>query len=170
MFFTRLLQCFGKDLTSCFQCFYKDCTRLLFFLRFPQGFCKAFTRCLQCVLQGFYKAFTNLFTRFSQCVLHGFYDVFYTVCTMFVREAFTIISANFLQGCHSAFIRLLQGFNKVLTTFSQSVFHCFHKAFRKCLLVCFYQALRRLLEIFWGAFRSFLESFQTILTMASRGF
>ena len=70
MFFTRLLQCFGKDLTSCSQCFYKDCTRLLIlFLRFLQGFCKAFTRCLQCVLQGFYKAFTKLFTRFLQRVI-----------------------------------------------------------------------------------------------------
>ena len=172
MFFTRLLQCFGKDLTSCSQCFYKDCTRLLIlFLRFLQGFCKAFTRCLQCVLQGFYKAFTKLFTRLLQCVLHCFYNVFYIVCTMLVCEAFTFLFvAKVLQDCYNAFIRLLQGFNKVLTTFSRYVLHCFYKAFRKCLLVCFYQALRRLLEILWRAFRSCLESSQTAFTVASRGF
>ena len=42
---------------------------------------------------------------------------------------------------------------------------CSYKAFRKCLLVCFflYQALRRLLEIFWRALRSFLVSSQALL-------
>jgi len=120
------------------------------------------TRFLQGVYKVVYKAFTMCFTWLLQC--------FYTVCTVFVREAFTIFFAKVLQDCYNAFIRLLQGFSKVLTTFSQCVLHCFYKAFRKCLLVCFYLALRRLLEIFWRAFRSFLGSSQTALTMASRGF
>ena len=62
-----------------------------------------------------------------------------------------------LQDCYSAFIRLLLGFNKVLTAFSKCDYKAFHKAFRECLHCVFYQSLRRLLEIFWRAFRRLLE-------------
>ena len=118
---------------------------------------KVFTRRLQSRLQGSYDVFYIAFTMF-----------FYIVCTMLVCEAFTFLFfAKVLQDCYSAFIRLLQGFNKVLTMLSQSVLHCFYRALRKCLLLCFYRALRRLLEILWRAFRRCLESSQTAFAVAS---
>jgi hypothetical protein len=102
MFFTRLLQCSGKDLTRCFQCFYRDCTRLLIvcFIRFLQAFArpsqgvysvcyKVFTRRLQSCLQGFHSVFCMAFTVF-----------FYMVCAMFVCEAVTMFVAMVLQDCY----------------------------------------------------------------------
>ena len=156
--FSMLLQ----GLYKAFNCFYKAFTRLL------QGPHKVFTMCVTRFLQGVYKvvykAFTMCFTQLSQYFPYVLYNGF------LLRGFFTmfLFFDRVLQDCYSAFIRLLLGFNKVLTAFSKCDYKAFHKAFRECLHCVFYQSLRRLLEIFWRAFRRLLEISQTVITVVSQ--
>ena len=137
---------FRQGIYKVFQCFLQGLYKV--FNVVLQGFYNAVARLPQVVYNACYK----FFTRRLQSRLQGSYDVFYIaftmffyiVCTMLVCEAFTFLFvAKVLQDCYNAFIRLLQGFNKVLTTFSRYVLHCFYKAFRG-----FQKAVRRLLESF----------------------
>ena len=61
------------------------------------------------------------FTRLSQWFLHCLYNV----C---LRGFHNVFVCSVPQDCYNAFIRLLQGFYKVLTTLSQCVVQCFYKA------------------------------------------
>ena len=105
------------------------------------------------------------FDKASTRLLQGAHNVFAMCFTMLlqVRDSLpewsrVVDSSSTSASCvgsNPTAVMLLKGFQKVFTSL------CFF---------FFYQALRRLLEIFWRALRSFLVSSQACFTRASRGF